>query len=103
MNGTQDVIVYRIEIERSLFKKVKGIRVYVESDTLNTLPKLLLYKKMGVQPLNKGDGTLVGKIEGASQNKITYFYEDTTIGEKTKFQMFFENDDLYRKMQLRKR
>lgn len=103
MNGTQDVIVYRIEIERSLFKKVKGIRVYVESDTLNTLPKLLLYKKMGVQPLNKGDGTLVGKIEGSSQNKITYFFEDTTIGEKTKFQMFFENDDLYRKIQLRKR
>ena len=103
MNGTQDVIVYRIEIERSLFRKVKGIRVYLESETLYTLPKLLLYKKTGVQPLNKGDGTLVGEIEEVSKNKTSYFFEDTMIGEKTKFQLFFANDDLYRKMQLRKR
>lgn len=102
-NGTQDVIVYKIEVEKNLFKKVKGVRVYVESDTLHALPNLLLYKKMGVQPLNKGDGTLVGKIESVSQNKTSFFFNDTIIGDKTKFQLFFDNDELYNKIILRKR
>ena len=102
-NGTLGLISYKIDIKRSLLRKIKGIKVHVEAENLNVIPKMVLYKKVGVQPVNKGDGILVGTIESVSQKKYEISFPDTAINDRTKYQLFLDNDELYSKIQLKKR
>lgn len=103
LNGEQGTIYYEVEVERTLFQKIKGIKVMISCENIDVIPKMVLYKKAGVQPINKGDGILVGTIESTSQKTLEIKFPDTMINERSKFQLFFENDALYSKLQLRKR
>ncbi|MDE7340640.1 MAG: zinc ribbon domain-containing protein [Lachnospiraceae bacterium] len=103
LNGEQGTIYYEIEVEKTLFQKIKGIKVMISCENIDAIPKMILYKKAGVQPVDKGDGILVGTIESTSQKKLEVKFPDTMINERTKFQLFFEDAALYSKLQLRKR
>lgn len=103
LNGTQGQISFHVEIEKNLFRTVKGVRLTIEAEHLNVLPRMILCKKNGTQPVSKGDGIIVGVIESTSQRKASYFFADTQVGDKTKFQLFFDNDELYSRIQLRRR
>lgn len=102
-NAARQNINYSVKLEKSLFGKIKGYKLQVSSDNDSGLPKMVLYKKNGVQPLNKGDGILAYVVEAQSGSTLDLSIPDTAITEKTKFQLFFEQDNLYDRIQLLRR
>lgn len=100
-NAEQGIIKYDVKIEKGLFGLGKSkIKLSVTGEHINKIPRMVLVMKNGILPLDITDGIQVATVEETNGSRASVSIENNNVTDRTKFQLFFEDEKNYNVMQI---
>lgn len=95
-------IYYTVKSDKTLLGKHTGIEITLWTDwPIENCPEILVVKKANSLPLNKNDGNMVYTLSNCFKGKkYKVKINDSVVGRKTYYRLFFNNPDFYKSFNL---